>query len=105
MKGKRAVVAGGGGFIGGHLAADLLRQGYTVRVVDIKPMSEWYQVLPDAENIVADLKHLANCYKACARADHVYQLAADMGGMGFIETHKAECMLSVVTNTHMLMAA
>ena len=103
--GKRAVVAGGGGFIGGHLAADLLRQGYKVRVVDIKPQSEWYQVHKDCENIVADLKDLANCYKACARADHVYQLAADMGGMGFIETHKAECMLSVLINTHMLMAA
>lgn len=103
--GKRAVVAGGGGFIGGHLAADLLRQGYKVRVVDVKPQSEWYQVHKDCENIVADLKDLANCYKACAQADHVYQLAADMGGMGFIETHKAECMLSVLINTHMLMAA
>lgn len=102
---KLAVVAGGGGFIGGHLAADLLKKGYRVRVVDIKPQSEWYQVHPDAENIVADLKILSNCYRACVNADHVYQLAADMGGMGFIETHKAECMLSVLINTHMLIAA
>ncbi len=104
-KNQLVVVAGGGGFIGGHLAGDLLRQGFRVRVVDIKPPSEWYQVHDDAENIVADLKDLANCYKACAKADLVYQLAADMGGMGFIETHKAECMLSVLINTHMLMAA
>lgn len=104
-QGKLAVVAGGGGFIGGHLVADLLRQGYRVRSVDRKPHSEWYQVHAGAENLVADLNDLANCYKACARADHIYQLAADMGGMGFIETHKAECMLSVLINTHMLMAA
>jgi len=105
MSSKLAVVAGGGGFIGGHLVRDLLKQGYRVRSVDKKPLSEWYQVHDDAENIVADLMDLANCYKACAQADHVYQLAADMGGMGFIETHKAECMLSVLINTHMLMAA
>jgi len=105
MSQKVAVVAGGGGFIGGHLVGDLLGQGYKVRSVDIKPQSEWYQVHDDVENIVADLKDLANCYKACAKADDVYQLAADMGGMGFIETHKAECMLSVLINTHMLMAA
>lgn len=105
MSNKLAVVAGGGGFIGGHLVRDLLSQGYRVRSVDKKPMSEWYQVHDGAENIIADLMDLANCYKACAQADHVYQLAADMGGMGFIETHKAECMLSVLINTHMLMAA
>jgi nucleoside-diphosphate-sugar epimerase len=105
MSQKVAVVAGGGGFIGGHLVGDLLGQGYKVRSVDIKPQSEWYQVFDDAENVALDLKDLANCYKACAKADHVYQLAADMGGMGFIETHKAECMLSVLINTHMLMAA
>lgn len=105
MKDKLVVVAGGGGFIGGHLTKDLLRQGFKVRVVDIKPTSEWYQVFPEAQNVVADLKILSNCYKACAGANHVFQLAADMGGMGFIETHKAECMLSVLINTHMLVAA
>ncbi len=105
-KDKLIVVAGGGGFIGGSLVADLRRQGYTrIRSVDIKPTSEWYQVFDDAENVQADLKDLANCHRACAGAWKVFQLAADMGGMGFIETHKAECMLSVLTNTHMLMAA
>jgi len=104
-KDQLVVVAGGGGFIGGHLVGDLRRQGYQVRSVDIKPTSEWYQVLDGVENVVADLMHLSNCYRACCGAAHVYQLAADMGGMGFIETHKAECMLSVLINTHMLMAA
>jgi GDP-D-mannose 3',5'-epimerase len=102
---KLAVVAGGGGFIGGHLAASLRADGYRVRAVDIKPLSEWYQVLPDAENVVADLKDKARCAQAVKGADVVYQLAADMGGMGFIEHNKALCMLSVLTNTHMLMAA
>ncbi|MCA9293109.1 MAG: NAD-dependent epimerase/dehydratase family protein [Phycisphaerales bacterium] len=100
-----AVVAGGGGFIGGFLAKDLLKQGYNVRVVDIKPMDDWYQVHPEAENVVADLKDLASCRRAVKGATRVYQLAADMGGMGFIENNKALCMLSVLINTHMLMAA
>jgi len=99
------VVAGGGGFIGGHLVADLLRQGTRVRAIDIKPLDEWYQVLPNAESVVADLKLLHECRRACEGATEVYQLAADMGGMGFIEHHKALCMLSVLTNTHMLVAA
>ena len=100
-----AVVAGGGGFIGGHLVASLLRSGYDVRAVDIKPLEEWYQVCPGAENIVADLSLLRHATRACAGATLIYQLAADMGGMGFIEHNKALCMLSVLTNTHMLQAA
>ncbi len=100
-----AIVAGGGGFIGGHLVGSLLEQGYTVRSVDIKPLDHWYQAFPDAENIVADLSRIENCHRACANAARVYQLAADMGGMGFIEHNKALCMLSVLTNTHMLLAA
>jgi GDP-D-mannose 3',5'-epimerase len=99
------VVAGAGGFIGGHLVADLIREGHTVRAVDIKPMSDWYQVIPGAENVVSDLKSLDSCHGAVAGATTVFQLAADMGGMGFIEHNKALCMLSVLTNTHMLMAA
>jgi len=100
------VVAGGGGFIGGNLVADLRRQGFTrIRAVDIKPLGEWQQVFDDVDNIQADLKDLANCHRACDGAAKVFQLAADMGGMGFIETHKAECMLSVLITTHMLIAA
>ena len=99
------VVAGGGGFIGGHLVAALRKQGRRVRAVDIKPLDEWYQQIPGAENIVADLKDLGRCREVVRGAAAVYQLAADMGGMGFIEHNKALCMLSVLTNTHMLLAA
>ncbi len=99
------VVAGAGGFIGGHLVRALLAEGHTVRAVDRKPLAEWYQVHQQAENVVADLSLLENARAACAGAEEVFQLAADMGGMGFIENHKALCMLSVLTNTHMLMGA
>ena len=99
------LVAGGGGFIGGHLVAELRRQGRPVRSVDIKPLADWYQVFPDVENVVADLQRIEACRNACRDAVEVYQLAADMGGMGFIEHNRALCMLSVLTNTHMLQAA
>jgi len=99
------LVAGGGGFIGGHLVADLLAQGLTVRSVDVKPTDEWYQVHPEAENHVADLSLLDNAMQHTAGARQVYMLAADMGGMGFIENNKALCMLTVLTSTHMLQAA
>ena len=99
------LVAGGGGFIGGHLVADLERRGMRVRAVDVKPLDEWYQVSSDAENMVLDLSEIDACRRAVAGAGWVYNLAADMGGMGFIETHKALCMLSVLINTHMLMAS
>jgi GDP-D-mannose 3', 5'-epimerase len=105
MAGKISVVAGAGGFIGGHLVAALREAGARVRAVDIKPLDEWYQVLDDVENVVADLKLRPECDRVCQGADRVFQLAADMGGMGFIEHHKALCMLSVLTNTHMLLAA
>jgi nucleoside-diphosphate-sugar epimerase len=100
-----AVVAGAGGFIGGHLVAALRSHRVSVRAVDIKPTTEWFQVFEDAENVVADLKLKAECERACRGAGTVYQLAADMGGMGFIEHNKGLCMLSVLINTHMLQAA
>ena len=100
------VVTGAGGFIGGHLVADLWRQGCRrLRAVDIKPLDDWFQPHPQADSRTLDLREKQACLQAAAGARHVYNLAADMGGMGFIETHKAECMLSVLINTQMLMAA
>jgi GDP-D-mannose 3',5'-epimerase len=103
---KQIVICGAGGFIGGHLVADLLRQGEThIRAVDIKPFEEWYQKFDKVENLVLDLGEKEACEKALEGAEHVYNLAADMGGMGFIENNKALCMLTVLINTHLLMAA
>ena len=103
---ETAVVCGAGGFIGGHLVKSLLASGVkVVRAVDIKPLDEWYQVTDGVENLSLDLKDKANCERAAEGVSMVYQLAADMGGMGFIENNKALCMLSVLVNTHMLMAA
>ena len=100
------LVAGGGGFIGGHLIARLRQDGYRrIRCVDIKPISEWFQVFDDVENIQADLKSLENCEGACKDVSLVFNLAANMGGMGFIENNKALCMLSVLINTHLLRCA
>jgi len=101
----KIVVCGGGGFIGGHLVADLLRQGNNVRAVDVKPFSEWFQMFREAENLQLDLQDKEACEGAVADVDLVYNLAADMGGMGFIENNKVLCMLSVLINTHLLMAA
>ena len=104
-KNATILVAGGGGFIGGHLVKSLLKQGYkNVRSVDCKPFSQWYQRFPDVDNRVLDLRGLDHCLEAVNGCDVVYNLAADMGGMGFIENNKALCMLSVLINTHLLMA-
>ncbi len=105
MTDEVVVVAGGGGFIGGHLVADLLSEGRTVRSVDVKPPSEWYQLHPEADNRQLDLREIDACRQALDGASEVYNLAADMGGMGFIENNKALCMLSVLINTHLLMAS
>ncbi|MEY2429695.1 MAG: GDP-L-fucose synthase [Verrucomicrobiota bacterium] len=106
MKTKKIVVCGGGGFIGGHLIADLLKQGCRdIRAVDIKPFEEWYQHFPQTETLELDLQDKSACEQALKGAAVVYNLAADMGGMGFIENNRALCMLSVLINTHLLMAA
>jgi GDP-D-mannose 3', 5'-epimerase len=100
-----ALVTGAGGFIGGHLVQDLMRQGLMVRAVDIKPFSEWHQIRSDADNQQLDLSAIEDCRTAVKDARCVYNLAADMGGMGFIENNKALCMLTVLESTHMLVAA
>jgi nucleoside-diphosphate-sugar epimerase len=106
LRGETAVVCGAGGFIGGHLVKGLIASGVrVVRAVDVKPLEDWYQTTEGVENLSLDLKDKDNCMRAAEGVSLVYQLAADMGGMGFIENNKALCMLSVLTNTHMLMAA
>ena len=106
MKHDLVVVCGGGGFIGGHLVEHFRQQGATrIRCVDVKPISEWYQVFDDVEIVVANLEEKQACMDACNGAFEVYNLAADMGGMGFIENNKALCMMSVLINTHMLQAS
>jgi GDP-D-mannose 3', 5'-epimerase len=100
------LVAGAGGFIGGHLVRALRAQGFeTIRAVDQKPLADWYQSFGDVENLTLDLKQRENCCIATRDAAIIYNLAADMGGMGFIELNKASCMLSVLINTHLLLAA
>jgi GDP-D-mannose 3', 5'-epimerase len=100
------LVCGGGGFIGGHLVADLLRQQQAqVRSVDSKPLDEWFQFFPEVDNRVLDLRDRDACREAVSDARYVFNLAADMGGMGFIENNKALCMLSVLVNSHLLLAA
>lgn len=105
-KSSPILVAGAGGFIGGWLVRSLVGQGFSdVRAVDMKPLSEWYQRIDGAENVVVDLKLLEDCRRVVSGRQFVFNLAADMGGMGFIELNKALCMLSVLINTHLLEAS
>lgn len=105
MKNQHVLVAGAGGFIGGHLVKSLLAQGHRVRAVDKKPQWQWYQRFAEAENLTLNLEDKDASIQAVNGCDWVYNLAADMGGMGFIELNKGLCMLSVLINTHLLMAA
>jgi GDP-D-mannose 3', 5'-epimerase len=98
-------VCGAGGFIGGHLVKHLAAGGADVRAVDVKPFPEWHQVSDRAENLQLDLRRVDDCREATRGTAAVYNLACDMGGMGFIENNKALCMLSVLINTHLLMSA
>jgi GDP-D-mannose 3', 5'-epimerase len=103
---RRVLVAGGGGFIGGHLIAELRRRGFKdIRAVDLKPLGRWYQEHDDVESFSADLRERDSCSAAADGVAYVFNLAADMGGMGFIETHKADCMVSSLINTNLLLAS
>ncbi len=101
---KKILVTGGGGFIGGHLVKELINRGYKVKAVDIKKFEDWYQYFQNVENFTLDMSSKENCFKMVEDVDGVINMACNMGGMGFIENNKALCMLSVLVNTHMLMA-
>ena len=101
---KRILVAGGGGFIGGHLVKHLSLKKNFLRVVDIKPIKYWFQFFDNSENISLDLKDYNDCIKMTKNVDYVFNMACNMGGMGFIENNKAECMISVLINTNLLRA-
>jgi GDP-D-mannose 3',5'-epimerase len=103
--GDLVLIAGGGGFIGGHLVKEMLEKGFEVRSADLKPEADWYQLHKGAENLVLDLSRADDCAAAVRGVSKVYNLAADMGGMGFIENNKALCMLTVLINTHLLEAS
>ena len=105
INGKKILVVGAGGFIGGHLVDRLLKDGNTIVATDIKPKEYWFQDFDNAENHYAtDMKDILNCRKVSTGVDFVFNMACNMGGMGFIENNKAECMLSVLINTNLLIA-
>ena len=104
MKKNKVLVAGAGGFIGGHLVAKLRKLGYEVVAADIKPIQNWFQHFEDIKNYSLDLKNLNDCLSVTEGCNYVFNMACNMGGMGFIENNKAECMLSVLINTNILRA-
>jgi nucleoside-diphosphate-sugar epimerase len=101
----KILVAGAGGFIGGHLVKNLLENNCTVRAIDCKPFHEWHQIFDSSENLSLDLSLKSNCDIAASEVNQVYNLACNMGGIGFIEKHRTECMFSVLINTHLLQSS
>ena len=104
IENKKILVCGAGGFIGGHLVAKLLSMNNSITCVDQKPKELWFQYFDECNNFSLDLKEYENCLKASENIDYVFNMACNMGGMGFIENNKAECMLSVLVNTNLLRA-
>ena len=98
------LICGAGGFIGGHLVKNLLQEGNNVVAVDNKPFEYWFQYFDESKNYSLDIKEYENCIKVSEGIDYIYNMACNMGGMGFIENNKAECMLSVLINTNLLRA-
>ena len=104
-KNKKVLIVGAGGFIGGHLVNKILKNGNEVVASDIKPKEYWFQDFDNVENHYAtDMKDISNCRKVTQGVDYVFNMACNMGGMGFIENNKAECMQSVLINTNLLIA-
>jgi len=102
---SKYLVCGAGGFIGGHLVSNLLSEGHQVVAADVKPKEYWFQLFDEAKNYSLDLKEIDNCIKVSESVDYIFNMACNMGGMGFIENNKAECMLSVLINTNLLRAS
>ena len=101
---KKFLIVGAGGFIGGHLVKRLLDEGNSVRGVDLKPFELWFQKFEKAESFSLNMEEYENCLKMSDNIDYVINLACNMGGIGFIENNKADCMLSVLINTNLLRA-
>jgi len=101
---EKYLIVGGGGFIGGHLISRLRDQKKDIRAVDIKPLDLWFQKFNDVENFSLDMQEYENCFKMTKGVKYVMNLACNMGGIGFIENNKADCMLSVLINTNLLKA-
>ncbi len=101
---SKYLVCGAGGFIGGHLVDSLLKDGHEVICADVKPLEYWFQLHDECKNFSLDLKEIENCEQVITGVEYVYNMACNMGGMGFIENNKAECMLSVLINTNLLRA-
>ena len=105
IKNKKILIVGAGGFIGGHLVKKLLNNGNTIVACDIKPKELWFQEFDKAKNFYSmDMKDISNCRKVTNNINYVFNMACNMGGMGFIENNKAECMQSVLINTNLLIA-
>ena len=105
IKNKKILIVGAGGFIGGHLVKRLLDDGNSIVATDIKPREYWFQEFEKAENHFSmDMKDIGNCRKVAKNIDYVFNMACNMGGMGFIENNKAECMQSVLINTNLLIS-
>jgi GDP-D-mannose 3',5'-epimerase len=103
---KKILVCGAGGFIGGHLVSNLIKNGnFEIVCADIKPFEYWFQYFDEVKNFSLDLKEYDNCIKVTKKVDYIYNMACNMGGMGFITNNKAECMLSVLINTNLLRAS
>ncbi|WP_440929831.1 NAD-dependent epimerase/dehydratase family protein [Candidatus Pelagibacter sp.] len=105
IKNKKILIVGAGGFIGGHLTKKLLENNNSIVAADIKPKEYWFQDFENVKNYYSmDMKEINNCRKVTKNIDYVFNMACNMGGMGFIENNKAECMQSVLINTNLLIA-
>jgi nucleoside-diphosphate-sugar epimerase len=105
-KNDQIVITGAGGFIAGSLVRYFHDRGFTrIRAVDKKPLPDWYQHVPGVESLSLDVSQEAHCRRVCEGAVEVYNLAADMGGMGFIERFRIQCLRSILINTQMIEAA